>query len=86
MNVDGTPLLDLAGYNVYYGSLSGIYTDYRVLDNPGLVTYMLDLPSSGSWSIVITALDSVGNESALSNEVVVSVICECDLPPPGEMT
>ena len=82
MNVDGTPLLDLAGYNVYLGPESGMYLDFRHLDNPGLVTYVLDLPSSGPWSIVITALDSAGNESDFSNEVVVNV---SDLPPPGEM-
>jgi hypothetical protein len=85
MNVNGTPLLDLAGYNVYFGPEPGMYLDFRHLDNPGLVTYVLDLPSSGSWFIVITALDSAGNESDFSNEVVVDVICECDLPPPGEM-
>ena len=85
MNVDGSPLLDLAGYNVYFGSLSGVYTDFRALDNPGLVTYMLDLPGSGSWHIAITAYDSAGNESDFSNEVVVDVICECDLPPAEEM-
>ncbi len=82
VNVDGTPLLDLAGYNVYFGPETGVYLDFRHLGNPGLVTYVLDLPSSGSWFIVITALDSAGNESDLSNEIVVSVICECDLPPP----
>ena len=85
MNVNGTPLLDLAGYNVYFGPESGMYLDFRHLDNPGLVTYVLDLPSSGPWFIVITALDLAGNESDFSNEVVVDVICECDLPPPGEM-
>ena len=82
MNVDGTPLTDLAGYNVYFGPAPGMYLDFRHLDNPGLVTYVLDLPSSGSWFIVVTALDSAGNESDFSNEVVVDVICECDLPPP----
>jgi hypothetical protein len=85
MHVDGSPLLDLAGYHVYFGSLSGVYTDFRALDNPGLVTYMLDLPGSGSWHLAITAYDSAGNESAFSNEAVVDVICECDLPPAGEM-
>ena len=82
MNVNGTPLLDLAGYNVYFGPEPGMYLDFRHLDNPGLVTYVLDLPSSGSWFIVITALDSAGDESDFSNEVVVDVLCECDLPPP----
>jgi hypothetical protein len=82
MTVGGSPLLDLAGYHVYFGRLSGIFTNFRALDNPGLVTYMLDLPSSGPWHIALTAIDSAGNESALSNEVVVNVICECDLPLP----
>ena len=85
MNVDGTPLMDLAGYNVYIGPESGVYLDFRHLDNPGLATYVLDLQSTGTWYIVITALDSAGNESDFSNEAAVSVICECDLPPPGEM-
>ncbi len=85
MNVDGTPLTDLAGYNVYFGPAPGMYLDFRHLDNPGLVTYVLDLPSSGPWFIVITALDSAGNESDFSNEVAVDVLCECDLPPPGEI-
>ena len=81
MHADGTPLADLSEYIVYFGQLSGIYTDFHRLDNPGLVTYVLDLPSSGSWFIAITALDSAGNESEFSNEVSVSVMCECDLPP-----
>ena len=84
-NVNGTPVLDLAGYNVYIGNLSGIYTDFRLLDNPGLVTYVLDLPGSGEWFVAVTAINSVGNESDFSNEVTVKVICECDLPPPGYM-
>ena len=84
-NVDGTPVLDLAGYNVYFGNLSGIYTDFRLLDNPGLVTYVLDLPGSGEWFVAVTAINSAGNESDFSNEVRVNVICECDLPPPGYM-
>jgi hypothetical protein len=83
-NENGTPVLDLAGYIVYFGSLSGIYTDFRALDNPGLVTYVLDLPSSGEWFVAVTAINSAGNESDFSNEVAVNVICECDLPP-GDM-
>lgn len=84
-NVNGTPVLDLAGYNVYFGNLSGIYTDFRLLDNPGLVAYVLDLPSSGEWFVAVTAINSAGNESHFSNEVTINVICECDLPPPGYM-
>jgi len=81
MTEGGSPLADLAGYNVYFGPESGIYLDFRHLDNPGLVTYVLDLPISGSWFIAITALDSAGNESDFSNEVVIDALCDCDLPP-----
>jgi len=65
---------------VYFGPAPGMYLDFRHLDNPGLVTYVLDLPSSGFWFIVITALDSAGNESDFSNEV--GLLSE-PLPPPG---
>ena len=87
MNEGGTPLAGLTGYNVYFGPESGIYLDFRHLDNPGLVTYVLDLPTSGSWFIAITALDSAGHESDFSNEVFLDAMCDCDLPPgdPGLM-
>ncbi len=70
-NRDGTVLTDLDGYIVYFGPESGIYTDFRVLDNPGLVTYVLDLPREGTWYIAITATNVKGVESRHSNEVMI---------------
>ena len=70
-NRDGTVLTDLDGYIVYFGPESGIYTDFRVLDNPGLVTYVLDLPQEGTWYIAITATNVKGVESRHSNEVMI---------------
>ena len=70
-NMDGTVLTDLDGYIVYFGPESGIYTDFRVLDNPGLVTYVLDLPRDGTWYIAITATNIKGAESRHSNEVMI---------------
>jgi len=83
MNVDGTALADLTGYIVYFGQSSGIYTDFRRLDNPGLVTYVLDLPSEDTWFIAITALNSVGAESDFSNEIAIDILPE---GPPGDPT
>jgi len=73
---DGSPIFGLlSGYRVYFGSLSGIYTGgVRVLDNPGLVTYVLDLPGPGAHYIVMTAVTPFGTESSFSNEVRVVVL------------
>lgn len=73
-NMDGTVLTDLDGYIVYFGPESGIYTDFRVLNNPGLVTYVLDLPREGTWYIAITATNVSGVESLHSNEVMIEAI------------
>ncbi|MEZ5559896.1 MAG: fibronectin type III domain-containing protein [Pseudomonadales bacterium] len=68
-NVDGSPLTDLAGYRVYYGEQSRAYTDtVDVSDNAATSTSLTLV--SGSYYFAMTALDSVGNESAYSNEVV----------------
>jgi len=68
-NRDGTPFSDLSGYVIYYGPLSGgIFTDSVKLDNPGLLTYLIDLPRD-DWAFAITALDSEGLEGQLSNVV-----------------
>ena len=72
-NENATPLLDLTGYTIYFGQLSGIYTDFQRLDNPGLTTYVLDLPSEGTWYIAMTAVNARDMESAFSNELIVSV-------------
>lgn len=68
-NVDGSPLTDLDGFRIYYGELSGAYTDQVAVADGGLTRYDLTLPS-GSYYVAMTALDTDGNESAYSNEVV----------------
>jgi hypothetical protein len=71
-NEDGTTFSDLSGYVIYYGPLSGgIFTHSIKLDNPGLVTYLIDLPRD-DWAFAITALDSEELEGPLSNVVHVS--------------
>ena len=74
-NEDGSPLLDLAGYNIYYwdGNAqpdegSQVITD---VPEPGLSSYVLDLPSAGFWKIAITAYNSVLRESSLSKTIPV---------------
>ena len=69
-NSDGTPLTDLAGYIVYYGTFSGNYPDSV---NVGNITKLSRNLSSGIWCFAVTAVDTSGNESDLSNEVCIDI-------------
>ncbi|MBT8441221.1 MAG: putative Ig domain-containing protein, partial [Gammaproteobacteria bacterium] len=66
-NADGTPLTDLAGYRVYYGKTYGNYSSSKAINNPGVVTTVIDNLSEGTWFFVVTARDLNGNESEESN-------------------
>ncbi len=68
-NVDGTPLTDLAGYRIYYGTSSRDYAGMVELNNPAVTNHTLSL-ASGDYYVAMTALDQEGNESAYSNEVL----------------
>lgn len=66
---DGTPLQDLAGYAILYGRMSGTY-DYRIdVDNPGVLTYVVENLVPGEWYFALIAYDADGTESDYSNEV-----------------
>ncbi|HDH53508.1 MAG TPA: hypothetical protein ENH24_03375 [Nitrospirae bacterium] len=70
-NSDSTPLTDLAGYKVYYGTSSGNYT--QSVDIGNTTGAVVDSLSSGTWCFAVTAYDTSGNESDYSNEVCTSV-------------
>ena len=66
---NGNPLTDLAGYKIHYGRMSGIY-DYEItIDNPGILTYVVENLYPGDWYFSMTAFDRNGTESGYSNEV-----------------
>lgn len=66
-NTDGTALSDLAGYNIYYGTVSGSYPNKVVVNNPGLSSHLIENLASGTYFFVIRAYDFFGNESVNSN-------------------
>ena len=67
---DGSPLTNLAGYTVFYGRMSAIY-DYQIdINNPGILTYVVENLVSGDWYFALAAYDSQGLESDRSNEVL----------------
>ena len=71
-NEDNSPLTDLAGYRIYYGMISGEYTETVVLDSPGLTSYVLDDLAPGRYFLVMTAVNSRDMESRYSGELDLS--------------
>ncbi len=62
-NDDGSPLMDLAGYTIYYGtSPSPLETEIQI-DNPGITSYVVDNLVPNTYYFAITAVNSAGIES-----------------------
>ncbi len=71
-SADGTPLTDLAGYNVYYGAESGNYS--QSIDAGNVITYQVtNLTDGQTYYLSVTAYDTSGNESEYSNEYILTV-------------
>ena len=66
-NTDGSPLTNLAGYRVHWGPTAGNYTGSVTLNNAGLTAYVVESLAPGTYFFAVTALNSVGVESAFSN-------------------
>jgi hypothetical protein len=66
---------DLAGYKVYVGTRSGLYTYPGSPFAIGNVTSyaMTNLPAGQTYFFALSAYDSAGNESPLSAEVSKSI-------------
>ncbi|HUO66542.1 MAG TPA: putative Ig domain-containing protein, partial [Gammaproteobacteria bacterium] len=64
---DGTPLTNLAGYRLHWGTALGHYPNLASIPNPGVATYVVDQLPSGTYYLVATAYDSTGMESGYSN-------------------
>jgi len=67
VNTNGTTLTDLAGYRIYYGTSAGNLSQVIQLPGTALTTYVISNLSSATWYFGMTAYDSAGLESALSN-------------------
>jgi hypothetical protein len=66
-NTDGSPLTDLAGYTVYYGSSPTSMTNKVVVASATTTSYTVGSLPKGTYYFGLTALTSTGIESALSN-------------------
>jgi hypothetical protein len=65
-NTDGSPLTNLAGYMVRYGTTPDALDVQVRIDNPGLVTYVVSDLAPATWYFQVVAYNSVGVESSPS--------------------
>ena len=72
-NNNGTPITDLAGYKIHYGTASQDYTQVVSITNPSLSRYVLDSLASGTYYFAISSYNSQGLESPLSGEITATL-------------
>ncbi|MGH8204029.1 MAG: putative Ig domain-containing protein [Steroidobacteraceae bacterium] len=63
---DGSPLTNLAGFRIRYGTSEGSYPNQVQIANPGITTFVVENLPAGTYYFVATAYDSEGRESAHS--------------------
>jgi hypothetical protein len=66
-NSDGSPLTDLAGFKLRWGTSAGSYPSSVTINNPGITTYIVENLTPNTYHFVATAFDTAGNESVYSN-------------------
>jgi hypothetical protein len=66
-NTDGTPVTDLAGYHIYYGTSPADLTLWASVAGAGATTYVVtDLPN-GTYYFSVVAYNTAGVDSGQSN-------------------
>lgn len=66
-NEDGTPLTDLDGYRIYWGTTPGSYPSSVTIDNESVTTYVVDNLAPGTYEFVATSFNTSGVESGYSS-------------------
>lgn len=66
-NTDGSPLTDLSGYVISYGTNASSLSQQITLSNPSLSTYVVPGLSAGTWYFAVKAVTSSGADSGFSN-------------------
>ncbi len=72
-NTNGSPLINLAGYNIHYGTSSSSLTKTISISNPGIATYVVSNLTPGRYYFAVAAVNSAGTESPLSAQVSATV-------------
>jgi hypothetical protein len=67
LNEDGTPLTDLRGYRVYYGTSASNLSEVLDVPNATVTTAIVESLSPATWYFALRAYNASNVESSLSN-------------------
>jgi hypothetical protein len=67
LNNNGTPLTNLAGYTVRYGTSSNNLNQVIQVTNPTITTYVISNLTSGTWYFAVNAYTTAGVAGDVSN-------------------
>lgn len=67
-NTDGSDLTDLMGYRIHIGAASGTHSRVIPVNDNTIDSYVVENLAAGTWYFAVSAADTSGNESTLSNE------------------
>lgn len=72
-NTNGTPVTNLAGYRIYYGTSSTALTQSVTVAGPGMTNYVIDNLAPGTWYFSIASYNSNGVDSIPTAIVSVTI-------------
>jgi hypothetical protein len=72
-NTNGTPLTNLAGYKIYYGTSLGSLSQSVEVTNPSLSSYVIDNLSPATWYFSVVSYNSADVESPESQVVSMTI-------------
>ena len=72
-NSNGTPLVSLDGYKVYFGQKAGLLTSVVEVSSPSTTSYVVENLSPGTYYFAVASYNAMGAESSLSPEVSTTV-------------
>jgi len=72
-NEDDSPLTDLAGYVIHYTMKDGQYSETIYIDDPEITIHRVENLAPGTYYFSISAVESDGGESALSNVIAKTI-------------
>jgi hypothetical protein len=68
-NIDGSPIVGLSGFKVFYGQVSRQYSEVLSLMSAELTSVMIENLAPANWYFAVKAVSSAGVESDFSPEV-----------------
>jgi hypothetical protein len=66
-NTDGTPVADLAGYHIYYGTSAGAWTSTITVMEATETSYVVSGLAPGTYYFAVVAFNAAGDDSPQSN-------------------